>query len=118
MSGEFDGMNQKEIAATTSEWSPPQEMEDWLCTEHARGLVVDLYIEASTALHAELRHLPVNKTNRPFTEIEARAGFVRAAWQHVDNGIDDAYQEYIAMHPYTQGYMTETFARIYGKDGI
>jgi len=115
---EFAGMNQKEIAAATAEFSPPQPIEDWMATEQYKQVVADAYFETSKGLQQELKLVSVEKGIKPFTEIEARAGLERAAWGHVDCAVSDAYQEYVDMHPYTIGYLTDDFRRIYGKDGM
>lgn len=118
MSGddEFEGMNRAEIEHVTQEWSEPDPFSDWLCGTYPREILADAYLEASEALSAELKDTPIDAENKPFTEIERRAGLERAAYGHIDSAIADAYEEYKTNHPHNVGHVNDYFGRLYFRE--
>ena len=103
-------MGRQEIAEANQEWNDPKCFADWQGTAFAKETASDAYYEASEVLQDALKDIPAHDTER-------RNANQAQAWNHVDQKMDDEYQEYKNMHPSRHGYITETFCRIY-PDGI
>ena len=93
------------------EWSDALSFSDWQACEFAKETLSQAYFEAGEELRKELKPIPARDTS-------LRNVFQAYAWNTIDQTMDDAYNEYLAMHPNQIGHFTETFGRLYGQDGL
>ena len=87
MNDGYDNMNSKEIVS--AERGEPDTFEDWLGTEMAAERLIELYMDAQIDVGERLCELPVSN-------FAGRISAMSDGWVTIDQGMDDAYQSYVA----------------------
>lgn len=104
-------MDKQEAAESSQEFGSPFSFVDFQACKFAMETLSDKYCEVSSQLQKELKAIPIK-------DVESRHKAERMAYNEIDCCMSDLYDEYKTIHPHSIGYLSTTFARLYGPDGL